>query len=173
MRIVFLLMLDLLLLQCVHGAGEIQHAPLMLADLQGQRHRLADYRGQVALVNFWGTWCRPCRKEMPSIEKLYQSLQGRGFAVLAVNVRQQRADVSRYVDTLGLTFTVLLDRWGVAAHEWGVNVYPTTFLVGPQGRIQLRKQGAADWNRAETRALIEQLLAKPVASTATGQPDLR
>ena len=83
---------------------------LELADLQGTKHTLAAYRGKVVLVNFWATWCEPCREEMPSIERLRASLEGRPFVVLAVNLAEPESRIRKFLEAVPVGFPVLLDR---------------------------------------------------------------
>ncbi|HFD81370.1 MAG TPA: TlpA family protein disulfide reductase [Gammaproteobacteria bacterium] len=137
-----------------------QQAPaLVLQDLGGQRHDLAELRGQVVLVNFWASWCRPCLAEMPSIQRLSERLRGRPFRVLAVDVGEGRATVWRFVRLLGLEFPVLLDEEGERARAWGVKVYPGSFLIDTSGRIRWRARGALEWDQAEVVRRVEELLA--------------
>src|SRR5690349_6147727 len=105
--------------------------PLELSDTEGKTHRLADYRGKTVLVNFWATWCEPCREEMPSIERLRTQLQRRPFAVLAVNVGQSAEAARAFAKTMPLGFPLLLDRDMRTSRAWGARVLPATFLIGP------------------------------------------
>src|SRR5262245_38668932 len=132
--------------------------PLELADLEGKTHRLADYRGKTVLVNFWATWCAPCREEMPSIEKLRAALAGRPFVVLAVNVGESERAARAFLETMPLKFTVLLDRDVKASRAWGARILPATFLVGPDGVARYSYYGELDWSRADVRATIEKLM---------------
>src|SRR5262245_13554092 len=84
--------------------------PLELADLDGKTHKLSDYKGRAVLVNFWATWCEPCREEMPSIERLRKSLEGKRFTVIAVNVGEGPAAARKFADQVPLGATFLLDR---------------------------------------------------------------
>jgi thiol-disulfide isomerase/thioredoxin len=127
---------------------------LALADLQGKNHRLSDYRGKVVLVNFWATWCEPCREEMPSIERLRASLEGRPFAVLAVNLAEPESRIRKFLDTVPGGFTVLLDREGQTARAWQARMLPATYIVGPDGRIRYRHIGDLDWSKPEVRNLV-------------------
>jgi thiol-disulfide isomerase/thioredoxin len=131
---------------------------LELSDLEGARHRLADYRGKVVLVNFWATWCEPCREEMPSIERLRASLEGRPFAVLAVNLAEPESRIRKFLDTVPGRYTVLLDRDGQAARAWQARMLPATYIVGLDGRIRYRHVGDTDWARAEVRDLVQGLM---------------
>ena len=131
---------------------------LELRDLEGATHRLADYRGKVVLVNFWATWCEPCREEMPSLERLRQALQGKPFVVLAVNVGEGGRVAGDYMKTLPHGFTVLLDRDGRTTKAWGARILPATFVLGADGEERFRHFGALDWSGAEARRRIEALL---------------
>src|SRR6185295_18298549 len=107
--------------------------PLELPDLDGKTHRLADYRGKAVLLNFWATWCAPCREEMPSIERLRAQLAGKPFAVLAVNVGESAEKARAFGATLPLGFPLLLDRDTRTSRAWGARVLPATYLIGADG----------------------------------------
>ncbi len=106
-----------------------------LNNLAGSAVRLSDLKGQVVLVNFWATWCGPCRLEMPSIQQQYEALKDKGFTVLAVNLDEPAEDVGRYTSALGLTFPVLLDPGAKVNDLYRVRGYPTTFFVDRDGMI--------------------------------------
>lgn len=131
---------------------------LELSDMQGAKHRLADYRGKVVLVNFWATWCVPCRDEMPSIERLRSSLDNRRFAVLAVNLAEPESRIQKFLDAVRLNFPVLLDRDAKIARAWQAKMLPATYIVGPDGRIRYRHLGELDWSKPEIRAQIAGLM---------------
>jgi peroxiredoxin len=131
---------------------------LELTDVEGTVHRLSDYRGKVVLVNFWATWCAPCREEMPSIEELRLAMQGKPFAVLAVNVGESARVARGFAAKMPLGFPLLLDRDTRTTKSWGARVLPATFVVGPDGRIRYSYFGALDWARADVRAAIERLV---------------
>jgi len=137
---------------------------LELGALDGRRHSLADYRGRVVLVNFWATWCAPCRAEMPSIERLRRSLEGEPFVVLAVNVSEDAAAVRAFADRVPMGFPLLLDRDGRVTRAWGARALPVTFVVGPEGRIRYRALGERDWADAEIRSRLRALMpgARPL-----------
>jgi thiol-disulfide isomerase/thioredoxin len=132
--------------------------PLELVDLDGKRHRLADYRGSAVLVNFWATWCVPCRDEMPSIERLRASLEGRRFVVLAVNLAEPESRIRKFLEVVPVRFPVLLDSDTNTTRAWQARVLPATYIVGPDGRIRYRHIGELDWSKPEIRELILGLL---------------
>ena len=131
---------------------------LELADFDGVAHRLADYRGSVVLVNFWATWCAPCREEMPSIEKLRRSLEGKRFTVLAVNVGESGRVARDFAESMPLRFVWLLDREGATAKSWRARVLPASYLIGPDGAVRYSAIGALDWSREEVRSAVQGLL---------------
>jgi len=131
---------------------------LALEDLAGRIHRLADYRGSVVLVNFWATWCEPCRAEMPSMDRLRRSLQGRRFEVLAVNLAEPLSRIQKYLDTLPLGFPVLRDRDSAVAKAWKARLLPASYLIGRDGRIRYVAYGEIDWMSEPVRAKVMQLL---------------
>jgi len=132
--------------------------PLELSDIQGVRHTLADYRGKVVLVNFWATWCVPCRDEMPSIERLRASLEGRPFAVLAVNLAEPESRIRTFLEKVPVRFTVLIDRDTKTAKAWQARLLPATYIIGPDGAIRYRHLGELDWSKPEVRAAIMGLI---------------
>lgn len=132
--------------------------PLELSDLQGVKHRLADYRGKVVLINFWATWCVPCREEMPSIERLRASLEGRPFSVLAVNLAEPESRIRKFLDAVPVRFPILLDRDTKTTRAWEAKVLPATYIVGPDGKIRYRHIGELDWSRPDIRDLITRLI---------------
>jgi thiol-disulfide isomerase/thioredoxin len=133
--------------------------PLVLQDMHGRSHSLADdYRGRVVLVNFWATWCEPCLAEMPSIERLRQSLAGRPFAVLAVNLGEPVGRIERFLDKVPLGFPMLLDRNNAAAKAWRARVVPASYLVGRDGRIRYVHYGELDWSGEPIRKRVAELL---------------
>ena len=132
--------------------------PLALPDLEGRQHRLEDYRGKVVLINFWATWCEPCRDEMPSMNRLHASLAGRPFVVLAVNLAESEARIRRFMEQVALDFPVLLDRDTAAAKAWRARILPASFVVGPDGRIRYAALGEIDWTKEGVRSAILAML---------------
>jgi thiol-disulfide isomerase/thioredoxin len=131
---------------------------LALPDLAGRVHALEDYRGKVVLVNFWATWCEPCRAEMPSIGKLRASLAGQPFEVLAVNAGEPESRIQRFMEQVPMAFPVLLDRDNAAAKAWRARVLPVSFLVGADGRVRYLMIGEYDWTQDAVRKAIFALM---------------
>jgi peroxiredoxin len=131
---------------------------LELQDLAGKEHRLADYRGSVVLVNFWATWCVPCREEMPSIDKLRSSLKGKPFEVLAVNLAEPLSRIEKFVAAMPLGFPLLRDRDGTVSKAWKAKLLPASFLIGRDGRIRYVAYGELDWSSDAVRARVAELL---------------
>ena len=131
---------------------------LALRDLEGRQHRLEDYRGKVVLVNFWATWCEPCREEMPAMQKLRAALAGRPFEVLAVNLAESEARIRRFTAETPIAFPVLLDRDGGVAKSWRARVLPVSFVIGPQGKIRYSVLGELDWSEESIRRAIVALM---------------
>ena len=161
-----------LLLVSVSVAGSAQELkpwaggatpPLALRDLTGKLHRLEQYRGKVVLINFWATWCAPCREEMPSINKLRASLTGQPFTVLAVNLAEPETRIRRFMEQVPLDFSVLLDRDTSAAKAWKARVLPASFVVGPDGAIRYSVLGELDWSDEKIRRIMLALM--PPAAT--------
>jgi cytochrome c biogenesis protein CcmG/thiol:disulfide interchange protein DsbE len=158
-------------LAAVLGLAALQHRGPSLApdfavpDLSGQAVRLSSLRGQVVLVNLWTTWCPPCREEMPSMERLYQRLKGRGFVLLAVSQDEAgKAAVEPFVRDLGLTFPVLIDPEHQVGDRFRVWGYPESFLIDREGRVAERIIGPRDWVAPDQVAAVERLLETPTAS---------
>ena len=135
--------------------------PLALNDLSGRRQSLADYRGKVVLLNFWATWCEPCRDEMPSMQKLKERLAGRPFEVVAVNYGESQARVSEFLGRMGVDFRVLLDPNQDAPRAWRVRVLPASFLVDAAGRVRFSVIGELDWTSDEAVQRVVALLPRP------------
>jgi len=132
--------------------------PLALKDLAGNTHKLEDYRGRVVLVNFWASWCPPCRAEMPSMQRLKEKLAGKPFTILAVDMGETPDVVSAYIKTVHTDFTVLLDSDGHALKSWKVFAFPTSYVIDGTGRIRYALFGSTEWDEAETLQKINDLL---------------
>ena len=130
--------------------------------LDGATHDLAQLKGRVVLINFWATWCPPCRREMPSMERLSQALKGEAFSVLAVDVGEGPDIIESFTSQLdtALTFPILLDQNSRAMQTWKVAGLPTTYLVDRQGRIVSSAIGGREFDHPEIIRAIRELLRK-------------
>ncbi len=147
---------------------EVSKRPLgsdfVLEDIDGKKRRLSDLRGKVVLVNFWATWCPPCRREMPSIERLSHLLKGADFEILAVNVAENLDMVFSFTGTLDPvpTFPIVFDRDGSVLRAWPVRGLPTSFILDKQGRIAYRAVGGREFDDpailAQLRILLDERL---------------
>lgn len=130
-----------------------------LPDLDGGKVTLSGLRGQVVFLNFWATWCLPCREEMPLMEKIHRELGPEGLVVLAVNYRESSNTVRAFVEAHGLTFPILLDG-GEVADRYRLYALPVSYLIDRQGKVAARVVGARDWTDAESRAVLQRLLTE-------------
>lgn len=129
-------------------------------DLSGRVVDLKDFKGRVVLVNFWATWCDPCREEMPSIERLRAKLKGKPFAVLMVNYGESADRVSEFMDKQKLSLPVLLDGDKEAAAAWRAGGLPMTFLVDARGKVRYSAFGECDWSAGEPLRAVQRLVAE-------------
>ncbi len=114
-----------------------QPAPdFSLVSLEGETVQLSDFSGQVVMVNLWATWCPPCKAEMPTINAYYQAHKNEGFVVLAVNNQENKSQVSKFIQTNGFSFPVLLDAHSRVITDYNVRGLPTSFIIDRDGQIQ-------------------------------------
>ena len=133
---------------------------LELMDLDNRVHRLADYRGKVVLVNFWATWCGPCRDEMPSIQELKRKFAGRPFVVLAVNLDEPESRIRKFLTEVKVDFPVLLDPERKVSKLWDARILPASFVVGADGRIRYSLVGEINWGHDVVVGRIAELLPR-------------
>ncbi|WP_078118812.1 TlpA family protein disulfide reductase [Thiosocius teredinicola] len=131
-----------------------------LPDMDGELHTLEAYRGKVVMLNFWATWCPPCRREMPSMQRLYDKYAERGLTVVAVNQWEDPDLVFEFTGRLSVdpTFPILFDRDSRVAEAYKVKGLPTTYLLDRDGRIRYQAIGGREFDHPEVERLIEGLL---------------
>lgn len=132
--------------------------PLDLEGYEGPGFRLARTRGKVVLLNFWATWCEPCRSEMPSLELLAALCANDGLVVVAVNKGETDAAIHRFMETMPISLPIARDGDGAAARAYGVHIFPTTVAVGRDGRAAFSVVGAVEWNAEPARGWVLELL---------------
>lgn len=132
-----------------------------LTKLGGGSRNLADFRGRVVVLNFWATWCGPCREELPALEALHRELAAEGVAVVAVSLdKGSEGSVARFAEERGLTFDVLHDPGGQTEERYGVRFYPTTLVIDRHGRTVVRVSSAWDWAAPSVVDWLRQLLSE-------------
>lgn len=112
-----------------------------LDDLEGKKASLSDYKGKPLIINFWATWCIPCIKEMPDLEKLYKERKDEGLELLMINVKESKEVVKKYIEKGGFSFRVLLDKNGDVLREYQVFGLPSTFFIDEKGIVQYSYMG--------------------------------
>jgi len=142
-------------------ADPIPLRAVALTDEDDRHITLDRFRGQVVLLNFWATWCGPCRAEMPDLERLHRAYRDRGFAVVGVNFKESPRQVQSFMTRQNLTFPALLDRDGAASATLRVVLLPVTLLLDREGRALWKALGAREWDTPPTRAYLDRLLAAP------------
>jgi thiol-disulfide isomerase/thioredoxin len=133
---------------------------LVLNDADRRAHNLADYRGKVVLVNFWATWCEPCRDEMPALQRVQESLADKGLVVLTVNVGDSEEKAAAFFQQAGLSLPVVFDKdWSVSRSLWKVRMLPSTYIVDRKGVIRYSILGEVNWDAPSHIASLTRLLA--------------
>jgi peroxiredoxin len=131
-----------------------------LLDLTGKRVILSDFKGKIVFLNFWATWCSPCREEMPSMQKLYTRFKDKDFAMLAVSLNEPASAVKKFFKDYSLTFTALLDSDGELMSPYGIRGIPNTFIIDRDGTIIGKAFGPRKWDGQKAIALFEHLINK-------------
>jgi len=138
----------------------VKPPPLALKDISGKTHDLKSYRGKVVLVNFWATWCPPCREEMPSMQRLKEKMAGRDFVMLGINSAEPPDEVGRFLELIKVDFPILYDPKGHITKRWKVYGLPTSFLVDKEGKVRYTLTGTKEWDEKEAVSLIESMLQR-------------
>jgi cytochrome c biogenesis protein CcmG, thiol:disulfide interchange protein DsbE len=131
-----------------------------LPDLNDKDIRLSDYRGKVVFLNFWATWCKPCREEMPSMEVLYKNFEKDGLVILAVSIDRvtTKKEIPPFVKSLNLTFPVLVDSWGQTDKRYKLMGVPETYIIDREGTLREKVIGPRDWTRLDNLQILTQLI---------------
>jgi thiol-disulfide isomerase/thioredoxin len=137
-------------------------ADFELQDMDENKIKLSDYKGKVVLLNFWATWCPPCVREMPSMERLQQEIDADSFKVIAINQMEDADQVFAFTGQLTVdpTFEILFDKTSSVSREYAVRGLPTTYLIDKQGMIRYRAVGGREFDHPEVIKIIEQLIAE-------------
>jgi peroxiredoxin len=131
-----------------------------LKDSHGKSYNLKDYRGKVIMLNFWATWCPPCRREMPSMERLHQKFKGKDFLVLALNQKEDEDQIFAFTAEIEmeLTIPILFDTDSAVSSDYGVFGLPTTYLIDKRGNMRFRAVGGRDFDHPDVEKQIVKLL---------------
>lgn len=145
--------------QTIDAVSAVKSAPdFSLRDIDDKIHKLSGYRGHVVAVNFWATWCPPCRKELPSMQKTYLALKKSGFRIIGVNVGEDWDTVTSFLNNFSLTYPIVLDTDSSAMQKWNIIGLPTTFIVDKEGRIIYQIAGGRDWNDPAFRKKLKMII---------------
>lgn len=131
-----------------------------LADLEDKIHRLADYKGKPIVINFWATWCPPCRKEMPSMNRAWKQLKEEGIEMIAINVGEHEADILAFQDEHPIDFQILLDQESESLESWRIKGLPTTYIISPKGAVAYSAIGPREWDDSRILDKIRSLKSK-------------
>lgn len=137
---------------------KVKAPELSLESLDGEQVRLSDFRGRVVFLNFWATWCGPCKIEVKDIDRLHRTLGEEDFAVVAVDIQENPRQVRQFMQEYGIDFPVYLDREGRAAARWGITGIPTTYIVDPRGYLAGKAVGPREWGDEDSVALMRSLM---------------
>jgi peroxiredoxin len=137
-----------------------------LPDIDGVMHRLSDYLGKVVVINFWATWCPPCREEMPAMQRAWEQLRDEGIVILAVNIGENEDQIFTFTGNYAVDFPLLMDQDSSAIRQWPIKGLPTSFVIDPAGRVAYRAIGGRAWDAPK---ILEQLRAlEPTPPSARG-----
>ena len=129
----------------------------LLPDRHGIAHELSAYRGHVVVVNFWSTWCIPCRQEMPALESAWQQLQPSGVVLLSIAIKDEVEAIDRFLEKSPVSFVVLMDSDGKVSEQWRVIGIPVTYILDASGRIVYRATGVREWDSEQVVNKIRDL----------------
>ncbi|WP_299976728.1 TlpA disulfide reductase family protein [Desulfobacula sp.] len=139
-------------------AGIAPPASHDLMDIDGNPAKLSDFQGKIVFLNFWTTWCPDCVDEMPDIEKLHQKIKSKEFIIIAVDLKESKKKVKKFIKKHTLTYKILLDKKGDMGRVFGIRSIPTTFILNRQGGLIGKAMGARNWDSRKSLDLFEYLL---------------
>jgi len=166
-RFLFLLMVGLIAWALYQSLNDEQSArpevgdqapDFTLTTLDGKERSLKDLRGKAVMINFWATWCEPCRKEMPAMQKVYEKYKDKGFEIVAINIAETDVAAASFARQYGLTFPIWMDREREVTQLYKIGPIPSSFFVDPDGNITQRYEVPFDIHRLE--ATIQPILPK-------------
>ena len=138
--------------------GKIQAQAFSLHDVSGKLYTETDFKGKVSVINFWASWCPPCVEEIPSLNRMRQKMQGKPFQLISINYAESAESIKRFMKKIAIDFPVLIDPEGKTAASWKVVAFPSTFVIGPDGKIKYVVNAAIHWDTKEVIQKMEALL---------------
>lgn len=159
MKAIFSVILSVLLAATVHASELEGPAPdFTLKSNQGKNIRLQELRGHVVMLNFWASWCGPCRQEMPLLDELYQRYKPAGFVLLGVNADADIEEANKLLEEIPVSFPVVYDTSGKVSEAFKVDAMPTTIFIDRDGQMRFLHRGYKAGDEAEYKKLIKQLI---------------
>jgi thiol-disulfide isomerase/thioredoxin len=140
--------------------GQPQPNAITLRGIDDLPHHIDDYTGRVSVINFWASWCTPCVEEIPSLNRLRQKMQGKPFQLISVNYAETPETIKNFLKQVSVEYPVLLDSTGEMSTKWNVIAYPSTFVIGSDGKIHYGVNAAIAWDAPEVIRLLEGLMPK-------------
>ncbi|WP_455207508.1 TlpA disulfide reductase family protein [Kaarinaea lacus] len=144
--------------------GKFQPYPIDLKDASGKRYQRDKYTNQITVINFWATWCPPCVQEIPSLNRLREKMQGIPFELVSINYAESPATIQEFLQKVDVNFPVLLDETGEVSVHWKVVAFPSTFIIGPDGKIHYGVNAAILWDSPEVIKSIQNLYRNSLQS---------
>ena len=141
-----------------------------LENTHGTEVSLSDYKGKFVLLNFWATWCAPCRKEMPAMSNLHDDFKDVGLEVVGVHVGPSLAGIKKFLESVPVSFTILIDK-DMSLASWGVQGLPTTFLINPEGKLIYKAVGEREWDSPEMVKFLQDQVTQYERMAETGHAE--
>jgi thiol-disulfide isomerase/thioredoxin len=140
--------------------GSVMPTPIKLRDASGKAFNIHDYKGKVTLINFWASWCPPCVEEIPSLNRLMDKMKDKPFQLISINYAESPKQIREFLNKVNVDFPVLVDPGGVVASRWKVVAFPSTFVIGPDGKIHYGVNAGIHWDTDEIIRQLTKLSSK-------------
>jgi len=138
-------------------AGQAMPSPIKLLDFTGKQFELHDFKNKVTIINFWATWCIPCVKEIPSLNRLKTIMKNKPFELISINFQEKPEAIREFQKMIKVKFPVLMDVDGAVAKQWKVIAFPSTFIIGRNGKIHYGVNAGIEWDTPEVTKIIDSL----------------